>query len=112
MKALSYIARGMDNKEQLIEAIDNYDLYTPHERTVLKTLLLISIDDVAIISILRLSKVSKVSRPVVYKALAAFIKHGLIEEIKDIRKVSNTFKIKRNKLQEIVDHYTAQKINL
>jgi DNA-damage-inducible protein D len=102
----------MKDKELLMKAIDNYDLYTPHERKVLKTLLLISIDDVAITSILKLSKLSKVSRPVVYKALAAFIKHELIEEIKDARNILNAFKLKRNKLEEIQKHYEVQRINL
>ena len=102
----------MKDKELLMKAIDNYDLYTPHERKVLKTLLLISIDDVAITSILKLSKLSKVSRPVVYKALAAFIKHELIEEIKDARNILNAFKLKRDKLEEIQKHYEAQRINL
>lgn len=102
----------MKDKELLIKAIDSYDLYTPHERKVLKTLLLISIEDVAITSILKLSKLSKVSRPVVYKALAAFKKHELIEEIKDARNILNAFKLKRNKLEEIQKHYEVQKINL
>lgn len=102
----------MKDKELLMEAIDNYDLYTPHERKVLKTLLLISIDDVAITSILKLSKLSRVSRPVVYKALAVFKKHELLEEIKDERNISNAFKLKKNKLEEIQRHYEIQKISI
>ena len=102
----------MKDKELLMKAIDSYDLYTPHERKVLKTLLLISIDDVAITSILKLSKLSKVSRPVVYKATATFIKHELIENIKDERKVLNLFKLKRNKFEKIQKHYESQLINL
>ncbi|HJK89060.1 MAG: hypothetical protein LF888_06700 (plasmid) [Candidatus Megaira endosymbiont of Mesostigma viride] len=101
----------MKDKELLIEAISAYEAFTPSHRKVLKTLLLISVDDVAIVSILKLSKLSKVSRPVIYKALETFIKHELIEEVKDSRNVFNTFKLKRNKFEEIQKHYEAQKIN-
>lgn len=102
----------MKDKELLMKAIDSYDLYTPSERKVLITLLLIAVDDVSITSILKLSKLSKVSRPVVYKALAAFIKHEVVEKIKDERNVLNVFKLKRNKLEEIQRHYESQIINL
>ena len=100
----------MEDKTPLIEAIENYDIFTPHERKVLTTLLAISVEGVAVIDIVKLSKLSKVSRPVVYKALAAATRHGLIEKIEHERKVLNIFKLKMNKLEEIQKHYESQKL--
>jgi hypothetical protein len=102
----------MENKEALIEAIENCDIFTPHERKVIGTLIKISVDDVVITDIMKLSKISNISRPVVYKALAIAENHGLIEKVKNERKVLNIFKLKKIKLEDILKHYEMQKILL
>ena len=99
----------IEDKELLLEAIDNYDVYTPSVATVLKILIELSVDDVVIISVLKLSKLTKISRPVVYKALETFEETGIIERIKKPQHKTSCFYLKANKLKHIIEHYKRQK---
>lgn len=98
-----------DNKALLLEAIDNYDLLTPNERKILKTLVKIAVDDIAVINIKRLSEISKVSRPIIYKAMSTYNQHGLLERAESTRSSLNSFVLKKNSLKNIIKHYVAQK---
>lgn len=100
---------NIDNKALLIDAINNYDLLTPNERKVLITLIKISVDDIAIINIKKLSEVSKVSRPVIYKALSTYNHYNLLERGDSTRNCMNTFVLKKNNLQNIIKHHLAQR---
>ena len=52
MTKLAYkVGMNMDNKEQLIEAIDNYAGYSSGCRKILKLLVELSINDVAYVSV-------------------------------------------------------------
>lgn len=98
----------MKDKELLMRAIDNYDLYTPSVALILKTLIELSVDDIAVVSILRLSKLTKVSRPIIYKAIQTFEESGIIERVRKPQHKTSCFYIKPNKLMYIIENYKRQ----
>ena len=99
----------VDNKALLLKAIDNYELITHNERLVLKTLVQIAVDNIAVINIKKLSELTKVSRTLIYKAIDSFAQHGLVERGKSTRASLSTFKLKPVNLENITKHYLAQK---
>ena len=103
------IDNDMNDKELLLEAIDNYDLLTPKYRIILKALIELAIDNVAIISVVKLSEITNVSRPVIYKALEVIKENQYIEQYKKSKNSLTSFIIKPIKLQDIVKYYKNQK---
>jgi len=97
----------MKDPQILFDAINNYDLYTNTEKVVLKTLINISIDNVAIISVKKLTVLSNVSRPMVYKALATLERDVVVERTIYGTSKKSSFTIKQNKLYEIIKHYKS-----
>ncbi len=101
----------MDNKEQLIESIDNYDAYSNGCRKVLKLLVELSIDDVAHISVAQLSKIALLSREMVYQALCIFQKDGFVELVKKTQGktgvISNII-LKPNRLNQLIQFHIKQ----
>ncbi len=95
----------MKDKELLLKAIDSYDLYTPAAKKVLKTLMDISINNIAIISVKKLTQLSTISRPIVYKALATLQKDNVIERMIQGTSKKSSFTIKYNRLSEIEQYY-------
>lgn len=69
----------MKDKELLLEAIDSYDLLPLTGKVVLKTLIKLAIDDIIIINIKELNKLSKVSKTTVYSSLKILEDNGFIE---------------------------------
>ena len=112
MAKLAYkVEMYMDNKEQLIEAIDNYDGYSSGCRKVLKLLVELSIDDVAHISVVQLSKIALLSREMIYQALCTFQQDGFIELVKRTKGKTGTINsiiLKPNKLNQLLQFYIKQ----
>ena len=96
------------NQDLLMEAIDNYDMYTLSEKIVLKTLIELAIKDVVIISVLKLSQMTKVSRPIVYKALELFEENKLIKRIKKPKSKVSHFNINSIMFDDIIKNYVLQ----
>jgi DNA-binding transcriptional ArsR family regulator len=101
----------MDNKEQLIEAIDNYDTYSVGYRRILRLLVELAIDDSVYITVLQLSKISLFSREMIYQALDVFQRDGLIEISKKSQgkttKISQ-INLKPNRLNQLKQFYNKQ----
>lgn len=110
MKAFARVTeKYMNDNDLLMKAIDSYELYTSSEKAVLKTLIkLSSSDDMAIISVLNLSNISNVSRPIVYKALNILEEHKVIERVNRYKGRLSCFTVKQNKLNEIIKHYNLR----
>jgi len=104
MKAIK-IDNRMNDKELLLEAIDNYDVYSSMQAKILKTLINISVDDVAIIAPRTLSELIGTTRTTVYSCLSKLQKDGCIKILKDSGERLNTFKINKVKLNEIILNY-------
>lgn len=94
-----------DNKALLLEAIDNYSLYTINQKTILKTLIDIEVDGIVVASILDLKTMLKISRPSIYRALERFQADGIIETINESGNKLSALKIKQAKLNEILEHF-------
>ena len=77
----------MKDKELLLEAIDNYDLYSQSLRMTLHALLDLSIDNITSISPTELSRLIKIGRGVIYYNLRILSEDGIIK--KAGKKMSN-----------------------
>lgn len=93
------------DKELLMEAIDNYDAYSPSFRTILRILVDLSIDNVANITVIKLSKISSLSREIIYQALRMMEKDNFIELSKPNKGKINAILLKDNKLNQITQYY-------
>lgn len=99
----------MKDKELLLKAIDNYDLLTQSGKIVLKSLIKLAIDDVVIINIKELSKLSKVSRPAVYSSLKILEDSGFIERQTSPGSRLSSFLLKPQRFNAITNYYTVRK---
>ena len=95
----------MDKKNMYIEAIQNCDLYTNKQRSILSTLVKVAIDEVATISPRDLSEISGATKPVVYKAIRLFEEEKLIKSLYSTTKKRGIFKLLKPKLDEIEEIY-------
>ena len=112
MKAMKLIKEDyrMSHKELLLEAIDNYDLYSPQIRTILKILVLGSKEDNTVrMTIKNLIELSKVSKQGAYNAVATLENSKILEKIKEKGKRLNFFKLNQLELDRIVDQYQTLK---
>ena len=101
----------MENKEKLIEAIDNYHVYSAGYRKILKFLIELSIDDTAHTTVIQLSKISALSREMIYQALDVLKQDGLIEIVKKTKGKTGRISridLKPYKLNQIVQFYDKQ----
>lgn len=93
----------MKNKELLLEAIDNLDIYAMTQRTTLKALIDLSIDGVSSISPTSLSRLIKIGRGVIYNNLRILEEDGLIKNIGKARNRIGLYKLNETKLEEIIE---------
>lgn len=98
----------MENKELLLKAIDGYDIYKPQGRYILKALVAIAIDDLAMTTVSRLCELSKVSRQGTYNTLRYLENDRVIERIKNSGTRLSSFRLNRNKLDNIIKYYNQQ----
>jgi hypothetical protein len=112
MARLAYkIEMHMNNKEQIIKSIDNYDSYSVGYRKILKLLVELAIDDIAHITVMQLSKISMMSREMIYQALYVFQQDGIIEIVKRTKGKTGTINciiLKPNKLNQLIQFYVKQ----
>jgi hypothetical protein len=112
MKRLAYkTGTYMNNKDQLLNAVDNYDSYSAGYRKILKLLVELAIDDIAHITVIQLSKISSLSREMIYQALYVFQQDGLIEIVKRTKGKTGTINsiiLKPNKLGQLIQFYSKQ----
>jgi len=93
----------MNDKELLLEAIDNYDVYSPLQAKILKTFINISIDDVVIANPRKLSEMINTTRATIYSSLSKLEKDGTIKILKEKGERVYKYKLNRVKLSEILE---------
>ncbi|MCA9385758.1 hypothetical protein KC717_03865 [Candidatus Dojkabacteria bacterium] len=98
----------MKDKELLFSAIDSYALLSRTYREVLKTLIKLAIDDVVVINIKDLSKLSNVSRPAVYAALKVLEKEKLITRNINPGSRLSSFVLKPQKFDDIIKYHSVR----
>lgn len=94
-----------DDKDLLLKAIDEYDIYRPQGRSILKVLVLVAEGDVATITVSKLIEFSKVSRQGTYNTLKYLENDKVIEHIKAPGIKLNSFRLNVTKLNNIVKYY-------
>jgi hypothetical protein len=109
MTKLAYkVGMYMDNKEQLIEAIDNYAGYSSGCRKILKLLVELSINDVAYVSVVQLSDISSLSKEKIYQALDLFQKDGFVERNKGKINTTRGITLKSDKLDQLLQFHNKK----
>lgn len=99
----------MEEKELLLEALDHYGSVSPAAITVLKILVQVAVDEVAIIKITDLTRLSKLAQNTVYTSLLTLEKEKFLERIsKKGSKVGN-YKIKSLRFEDVIKRYKLQK---
>lgn len=98
----------MKNKELLIRAIDNYDIYVETQRLTLKVLIDIAINGIVTISPTALSKLLKIGRGVIYHNLRLLEEDGFIKKTGKSRKRTTLYELNEIKLNEIVEIYNKK----
>ncbi len=100
----------MDDKEKelAMTAIDYYEGYTKTQRKILKTLVKVAINNVAIITPRRICELLGVTRAVVYKAFNRFKEENLVTSIDKPSDRFTTFSINQTKIQDIIQRYKNQ----
>ena len=111
MKAMKTEFGGyyMSGKEELLEAIEHYDVFTKKQRQVLKVLANIEIDSISTVSAVSLAKMADVSPGAVYKAVHLFKEEGYLKNIDNTARKIYRFKINMNKLEEVIEIYRSKK---
>lgn len=99
----------MTDNELIKKAIDNYEALSPSHRKVLKLLVELAIDDIVIMSVMKLSKVSGFSRELIYQSLECLEKERFIDRIrkggdKSLGKL-HSIVLKAAKINEIIKLY-------
>lgn len=95
----------MDNKEELLEAIQHYNLFTPKFKMILKTLIDLAINNRVIITIKELSELSDASKLIVYKTIRLLEEKKMLEIAKRPKSRLSEFLLKPEYLEEIIKYY-------
>lgn len=96
----------MKDKEKLLEAIEDYTIYTPKQRELLKILVGISVDNIAVITPLALTKLLNTTKATIYHSIKCLTKDGIIQ--RDNTKSSYRFgeyHLNSEKLKSILTSY-------
>jgi transposase len=101
----------MKDKELLLEAITNYDLYSSSYKKVLITLITVSIDNVAALSVKSIHKATHIAQNTIYIILRALENDGIITRRSKIG-TRNAYKINQTKLDEILEIYQRKQLIL
>ena len=95
----------MKDKELLLKAIDNYDVYTPKQREILKTLIGISVNDIAIITPRELIKLLNTTKATVYYSLTRLKEDEIIISQNGEKEQFSTYRLNNTKLDDILTIY-------
>jgi|GEM_PF-2575126 Fe2+ or Zn2+ uptake regulation protein len=100
----------MKNKEEILKAIEYYDVYTPQGRSVLKTIIAAAGEDYsAKLTINSLSELSKVSRQGIYNCMRYIEKDKFLETKKTSGRKITVFELNPSKLNEVLEYYNTLK---
>jgi Fe2+ or Zn2+ uptake regulation protein len=104
--------KGME-RDMILEAINNYDVYNTATKSVLKSLVTIYSEQekVSKISINALADLSKLSKQGVYNALKYIEKDNTVERFKKSGERVTYFKLNQTKLSEICEYHNKLEIS-
>src|SRR4051812_23562025 len=100
----------MDDKQKLIfEAIDNYELYAKSQRDILKLIINLAINDIAVVSVKYVVERTNVARSSVYNIMKNLQNDDVITKFRLKNTRQDSYKINRKKLDYIVQVYSNKK---
>lgn len=97
------------NLQLAVAAIEDYDVYTIAQRTILKVLVSTSINGVANVSAKYLQDIAKVAKPTVYLILSRLEKDGYISRIRAESSRQNSYRINEQNIEYIIQLYNSKK---
>jgi DNA-binding MarR family transcriptional regulator len=110
MKALKLEAGVyMDSKEELLEAIEHYDVLTKKQRQVLRVLTELEENEIATITTSTLASASNITPGAVHKTIKLFKEKNYLKNIENPGRKIYKFKLNLTKLEEVRDIYRKQK---
>lgn len=89
-------------KNIVLTAINDYDLYTQRQKKILSTLVSVSVDGVAHISVPSISKVTGLAQNSTYVILRTLEEEGCIVRERNKGQKSNAYKLNETKLNQLV----------
>lgn len=97
------------DKTLLLRAIDDFEPYTKAQRSILRILVGLSVEDIANVGCSYLMKNACLSRPSIYLNLKKFEKEGFITRIKRTGSKQNSYKLNLERLDYILQLYQNKK---
>ena len=97
-------------KEMIRKAIDDYDLYTQKQKKVLNTLVAISVDKIAHVSVKSISDAINLAQNSTYVVLRSLEDDGCITRERSKGQKSNAYKLNEAKLDQLVKISHQKKI--
>jgi hypothetical protein len=95
----------MQSSNIVNQAIDDYNILTKSQKTILKSLIQLSVNNEVIITIEELSKINQITRATVTAALELFSKKNIITIPNTTGVRFSSCIINQAKIEEIVQHY-------
>jgi Fe2+ or Zn2+ uptake regulation protein len=99
----------LENTELLISAVQDYEGYNRSQKMLLRAFIELAINDVVVMSITSLSKLTGISRAAIYNALKKLEQDKLIENLNVNGEKNTNFKINRHKFNYILEIYNKKK---
>lgn len=99
----------MENKELLIEAIDNSLKYTLKQRDILKLFLNLEVNELVSITPRELAEMFNVTRATIYLSLNILEKDGLIKNMTEKGRHFNIYRLSKSNLNDLLQVYTKKK---
>ncbi len=90
-------------------AIDHYNVLTKSQKSILKSLVDMAVNNEVVITIEELSKINKATRATVTTALEIFKKNGIIMVSNQTGVRFSSCFINQEKIDEIMKHYTNKR---
>jgi Fe2+ or Zn2+ uptake regulation protein len=97
------------DKTLLLRAIDDFEPYTKSQRSMLRILVGLSVEDVANVSCAYMMKNAGLSRPSIYLNLKKFENEGFITRIKNTGSKQDSYKLNLEELDYILQLYQNKK---
>ena len=101
---------NIDNKELLLAAIEDYDLYSMSQRQLLKILITIEIDNIASVKTQYLMSALNLSKAAIYKIIKQLEGNQLIKRVRLKGTQHDSFQINKASLIHIVRLYNNKKL--
>ena len=103
------MSKFMDNKQEMLLAIENYDCYTLVQRKILQCLVEVAINETVVITPDKLAKMVGTTRSTIYPALKLFREDNFIIPDHKRKERSKKLLLNKEKLKEVIEIFQKQR---